>query len=115
MGFNSAFEGLIITVFGDSFLLRISFGFSDDLQTIFQIFFLLLNYNISLISFCHACGGLRQCFSSTGPRPGTGPWHQLYRAARGSPGFCHFSFLSSFHEYMFYSGNILRRKVFLNV
>ena len=26
---------------------------------------------------------LSQCFSTTGPRPGTGPWHQLYRAARG--------------------------------
>ena len=23
-----------------------------------------------------------QCFSTAGPRPGTGPWHQLYRAAR---------------------------------
>jgi len=29
---------------------------------------------------------LRQCFSTAGPLPGTGPWHQLYRAARGSPG-----------------------------
>jgi len=26
---------------------------------------------------------VRQCFSTAGPRPGTGPWHQLYRAARG--------------------------------
>ena len=25
------------------------------------------------------------------------PWHQLYRAARVSPGICHFSFLSIFH------------------
>ena len=25
-------------------------------------------------------------------------WHQLYRAARGSPGICHFSFLSNSHE-----------------
>ena len=41
---------------------------------------------------------LEQCFSTAGPRPDTGPWHQLYRAARGSPGICHFSFLSSFHE-----------------
>jgi len=39
-----------------------------------------------------------QCFSTAGPRPGTGPWYQLYRAARGSPGICHFSFLSIFHE-----------------
>ena len=30
--------------------------------------------------------------------PRTGPWHQLYRAARRSPGICHFSFLSIFHE-----------------
>ena len=37
---------------------------------------------------------LYQCFSTAGPRPGTGPWHQLHRAARGSPGICHFSFLS---------------------
>jgi len=26
---------------------------------------------------------LKQCFSTAGPRPGTGPWHLLYRAARG--------------------------------
>jgi len=26
---------------------------------------------------------LDQCFSTAGPQPGTGPWHQLYRAARG--------------------------------
>jgi len=26
---------------------------------------------------------LHQCFSTAGPRPGTGPWHQLSRAARG--------------------------------
>jgi hypothetical protein len=26
---------------------------------------------------------LEQCFSTAGPRPGTGPWHQLYRTARG--------------------------------
>ena len=41
---------------------------------------------------------LQQCFSTAGPRPGTGPWQQLYRAARDSPGICHFSFLSNFHE-----------------
>ena len=29
---------------------------------------------------------IEQCFSTAGPRPGTGPWHQLYRAARDSPG-----------------------------
>ena len=31
-------------------------------------------------------------------RAGTGSLHQLYRAARGSPQICHFSFLSIFHE-----------------
>jgi len=41
---------------------------------------------------------IKQCFSTAGTRPGTGTWHQLYRAARGSPGICHFSFLSNFHE-----------------
>ena len=41
---------------------------------------------------------LDQCFSTAGSRPGTRPWHQLYRAARGSLGICHFSFLSNFHE-----------------
>jgi len=39
---------------------------------------------------------LDKCFSTAGPRPGTGPWHQLYRAARGSAGIFHFSFLSNF-------------------
>ena len=43
-------------------------------------------------------GPLGQCFSTAGPRPGTGPWQQLFRTAIGSPGICHFSFLSSFHE-----------------
>ena len=41
---------------------------------------------------------LEQCLSTVGPRPGTWPWHQLHRAVRGSPGICHFSFLSNFHE-----------------
>ena len=31
-------------------------------------------------------GSLDQCFSIARPRPNTGPWHQLYRAARDSPG-----------------------------
>ena len=41
---------------------------------------------------------LDQCFSSAGPRPCTGPWHQLHLAARGSPEICHSSFLSNFLE-----------------
>ena len=61
-----------------------------------------------------ACS-LWQCFLTAGPRPGTGPWHQLYQAARDSPAICHFSSLSNFNEEMFYSGNILRRKIFVNV
>ena len=44
------------------------------------------------------CLTLERCFSTARPRPGTGPWHQLFWAARGSPGICHFSFLSIFHE-----------------
>ena len=65
------------------------------------------------LSTKHGCLG--QCSSTAGPRPGTGPWLQLYQATRGYPGICHFSFLSSFCESVFYSGNILRRKIFLNV
>jgi len=34
---------------------------------------------------------LNQCLSIAGP------WHQVHRAARSSPGSCHFSFLSIFH------------------
>ena len=56
-----------------------------------------------------------QCFSTIGSRRGTGAWHQLYRAATGSPGICQFSLLNNFHEYMFYSEYILRRKIFVNV
>jgi hypothetical protein len=37
---------------------------------------------------------LSQCFSTAGPRPSSGPWHQLYWAARGSSAICHFHFLS---------------------
>ena len=35
---------------------------------------------------CDRRDGVDQCFSTAGPRSGTGPWHQLYRAARNSPG-----------------------------
>ena len=41
---------------------------------------------------------LWQRFSTARLRPGTGPWLQVYRAARGSPGICHFSFLRIFQE-----------------
>jgi len=43
-------------------------------------------------------GRSRSVVSTAGRRPGTGPWHQLYRAARGSPEICRFNFLSNFHE-----------------
>jgi hypothetical protein len=43
-------------------------------------------------------GTIDQCFSTAGPPPGTESWHQLYRAATGSRGICHFSFLSIVHE-----------------
>ena len=69
----------------------------------------------NLHTYCNKSYGVDQCFSTAGPRPGTGPWHKLYRAARGSPGICHFSFPSLFHEKIFYSGNILRRIIFVNV
>ena len=69
--------------------LRISgkFSFSD------------VSYVAQLSSSCflYKCS-LNQCFSSFGPRTCAGPWHQLYRAAKRSPGICHFSFLSNFHE-----------------
>jgi len=51
-----------------------------------------------LVSLSVRIRAFHQCFSTAGPRPSTGPWHQLQRAARGSPGICHFSFLSNFHE-----------------
>jgi len=52
---------------------------------------------------------LEQSFSTTAP------WHQLYQAARGSHGSCHFILLSIFYEYIFYNENILRRIIFVNV
>ena len=39
---------------------------------------------------------LTQCFSIAGPWPVTGLWRQLYPAARGSPGICHFNFSNHF-------------------
>jgi hypothetical protein len=41
-------------------------------------------------------GRVEQCFSTAGPRPGTGPCLQLYRDPRSSIWICHFSFLSNF-------------------
>jgi len=56
----------------------------------------ILSQRVRLKSHCGVLT-LDQCFSTAGPRPGTGPWYQFYRAARGSPGICHFCFLSIFH------------------
>ena len=42
--------------------------------------------DLIFVSVNYACINpdvIEQCFSTAGPRPGTGPWHQLYRAARG--------------------------------
>jgi len=61
-------------------------------------FFTMHNISTDRIWHKWSYNSLNQCFSTAGPRPSTGPWHQLYRAARGSPGICHFSFLSIFHE-----------------
>jgi hypothetical protein len=33
-------------------------------------------------AFRSLINGIKQCFSTAGPWPGTGHWHQLYRAAR---------------------------------
>jgi len=76
----------------------------------------LTGLSCCLLMSCLVSNGREdQCFSIAGPRLGTGPWRHLYWAARDSPGICHFSFLSNFHEYMFYSGNIVRRIIFVNV
>jgi hypothetical protein len=69
---------------------------------------------VKLSPWCRALL-IEQCFSTAGPPPGTGPWHQLFRAASGCPGICHFSFLSISHEEIFYSGIILRRIIFLDM
>ena len=47
-----------------------------EVQTLFK------ELSSQVFSVCR----LSQCFSTAGPRPSTGPWHQLYRAARDSPG-----------------------------
>ena len=49
----------------------------------------------------HEVHSLTQCFWTAGPRPGNGPWHQLFQAARVSPGICHFCFLSIFLDKYF--------------
>jgi hypothetical protein len=44
-------------------------------------------YELHLIrSAVYPAHTVERCFSTAGPRPGTGPRHQLYRAERGSPG-----------------------------
>ena len=59
---------------------------------------LMYRYCVALLFSLWREFTINQCFSTARPRPGTGPWHQLYRVARGSPGICHFSFLSNFLE-----------------
>jgi hypothetical protein len=44
----------------------------------------LMTKSVAVLLSCFVCPSLLdQCFPTAGPRPGTGPWHQLYRAARG--------------------------------
>jgi len=76
------------------FLVRFFFQISQDR------FLAMLVKSVSYTCSAKICytNHLTQCFSTAGPRPGTGPWHQLHRAARGSHGICHFSFLRIFHE-----------------
>jgi len=71
-----------------------TFTFISKAQ-MFLVLYLLHSQGSTLNMFEISGYTLNQCFSTAGPRPGTGPWHQLrvYRAARGSPGICHFSFL----------------------
>ena len=53
-------------------------GFSLDKEEIFPVLSHCPSSKLLLMS-----GSLSPSFSTAGPRPGTGPWHQLYRAARG--------------------------------
>ena len=84
----------------------------QDICKLFKIFSVNNDPSVDDFPFTHFSGSdsdqivssfdsdeLNQCFSTAGLRPHTGPWHQLYRAAR----ICHFSFLSIFHEQIFYS------------
>ena len=76
--------------------------FSTPCLAIKFLKFLFLN-SLRCCTFSYNVGGceentLKQCLSTAGPGPGTGHWHQLYRAARASPLICHFSFISNFHE-----------------
>ena len=55
------------------------------------------------LEFQECLGTLEQCFSTAGPRPVIGTWHQLYRAARDSPGIdkqfkCNFIFVNMPHH-----------------
>ena len=58
---------------------------------------------------------LNQCFWTAGPRPCTGALASTIPGGEEFCCICHFSFLSIFHEYIFYSGNILRRIILVNV
>jgi len=92
-------------------------GVNRDIFTVFltiSISNCVSNSSEKLCEFWSFSSRVDQCFSTAGLRPGTGAWHQLYRAARGS-GICHFIFLSIFHEWIFYSGNILKRIISLNM
>jgi len=57
-----------------------------------------INRTLETSEKCVYLSRITECFPTAGPRLDTGTWHQLYRAARGFPGICHFSFLIIFHE-----------------
>jgi hypothetical protein len=61
---------------------KLNRSISNGLPVI-KILSYLSRSNLGLVNtFPVLVGTLDQCFSTAGPRPGTGPWHQLYLAAR---------------------------------
>jgi hypothetical protein len=61
-----------------------------------KTFYIFHNSPSVLLHVLPSPSSIRSVSQPPGPRPGTGPWDQLYRAARGSPGI--FSLLSIFHK-----------------
>ena len=74
---------------------RVSHVATDNHQVI--VYWIVWSKHLCIYMTRISSRRLEQCFSTAGPRHGTGPWLQLYRAAKGS-GICHFSILSSFHQ-----------------
>ena len=72
------------------FVVHADYMWGIPLRKLWHPFELLIWFSVLYI--VKGVGYLGQCFLTAGP------WYQLYRAARDSPGICHFSFLSNFHE-----------------